>query len=269
MKENQKGFIPGPDEEKKAYEKRIEALNHFFSYPPEDIDHFLTDTDWINTQKKLIHLYDISPDWIVAHYSDQNLSFFQGAATWITEKEGLRIPLIQMKEKFEKGKLLWLYSRDEVLSHEAVHAARMQFDEPYFEEIFAYKTSSKLWRRFLGPIFQRPWEATVFIVLLLLPIAYEIAQFFPINIESYSWLRFLPLYFFVVLFLRLTFLQSILFCACLRVKKNLKDPAKKWAVLFRLTDREIFQLCFRKNLAKFIKGQKSLRWNLLKNHYLK
>lgn len=264
---NRKGLIPGPKEAEKSFQSRVDALYHFFSYPPTDIDRFLTDTDWINVQTNLSHLYDISPDWIVAHYSNRNLTFFQGAATWIIEKDGLRIPLVQLKEKFEMGKLLNFYHREEILAHEAVHAARMQFDEPYFEEIFAYKTSPKIWRRFFGPLFQRPWEAIVFLLFLFLPIAYEVAQFFPLDLESFSWLRLLPLFFFAALFLRLSFLQTTLFFASRRMKKMLQNPEKKWAVFFRMTDREIFQFAFSKNLAKKIKMQKSLRWDLLKSTY--
>ncbi|NGX38613.1 MAG: hypothetical protein K1000chlam2_01788, partial [Chlamydiae bacterium] len=156
---NQKGWIPGPLEEEKKFLKRIETLDHFFSNPPSDIDHFLTDADWTVAQEKTKALYDLSPDWIVAYYSNRNLPFFQGAATWITEKDTMRIPLVQLKEKFEEGSLMRLYRREEVLAHEAVHAARMQFDEPYFEEIFAYKTSPRSWRRFFGPLFQSSWES--------------------------------------------------------------------------------------------------------------
>ena len=53
---NLRGWIPGPDEEKKGFLERIEALDHFFSYPPEDIDNFLTDRDWAEAQVVTKHL---------------------------------------------------------------------------------------------------------------------------------------------------------------------------------------------------------------------
>jgi len=268
-KYNEKGWIPGPLEEKKQFEKRIEALDHFFSYPPEDVDKFLTDRDWTSACEITRHLYDFTPDWVVAHYSNRKLSFFQGAATWITERENLRIPLIQLREKFETGKLLGLYRRDEVLAHEAVHAARMQFDEPLFEEVFAYQTSPRFFRRFLGPLFQSTWEAYTFIFLLLLPIGIEIATFLQYDLGPVVHLRWAPLIFFGYLATRLLFLRSILALALRKIAKYLADPKKKWAVAFRLKDKEIFSFALQseKKLADFLKEQKSLRWDLLGQNY--
>jgi hypothetical protein len=267
-KYNERGWIPGPLEEKKEFETRVEALNHFFSYPPTDIDHFLTDTDWIAASELTQHLYDFSPDWIVAHYSNRKLSFFQGAATWITERDAYRIPLIQLRNTLEQGKMLGLYSRKEILAHEAVHAARMQFDEPLFEEIFAYQTSKGL-RKFFGPLFQRPWEAYLFILLLLIPIGVEIATFMNHDLGLLAHLRFLPLIFFGFLLLRLIFLRSILSLALKKLKFFLKDPNKNWAVAFRLKDKEIFQFALqsKQKIADYLREQKSLRWDFLDENY--
>lgn len=268
---NEKGWIPGPDEEKKGYLERIERLNHFFSYPPEDVDHFLTEQDWIGAKELTQHLYDFSPDWIVSHYSNQKLSFFQGAATWISEKEDLRIPLIQLKEKFEKGGLFGLYKRDEVLAHEAVHAARMQFDEPFFEEIFAYKTSPHLWRRFLGPIFQKPWEAYLFIILLLLPLGIEVSKFFDVTLGIFEWLQFLPAAYFLFLFGRLSFMQITLSLALKRLKKVISNPQRALAVALRLKDREIFQFAYlsKAKLEEASKSRDSFRFECIVENYFK
>lgn len=268
---NQRGWIPGPSEEKKAFEKRVEALHHFFSYPPEEIDHFLTDRDWIEAQETTLHFYDFSPDWIVSHYSNRNLSFFQGAATWITEKGGYCIPLIQLREKLERGNLLGLYSKAEVLAHEAVHAVRMQFDEPYYEEIFAYKTSPHFFRRFFGPLFQKPWEAYLFLFLFLLPLAIEVIQVFDVELEHFSLFRFLPLVFFAYLLCRLLCLCSLLGLALRRMRKFLKDSKKPWALAVRLKDREIFRFALQrgKSLEKYFQKQDSFRWTFLKEIYFK
>ncbi len=268
---NAKGWIPGPKEEKKSFLARIEALEHFFSYPPEDIDHFLTDRDWAGTREVTKYLYDFSSDWIVAYYSDQKLSFFQGAATWITEKDDLRIPLVQLKEKFEKGKLLGIYGRQEILAHEAVHAVRMQFDEPLFEEIFAYKTSPLPFRRLLGPIFQKPWEAYLFIGLLLIPMGVEIALFMDYPVNSFVFVRFAPLFFMTLLLIRLCFLQVSLVLAIKKLRVCLVSPQRALAVALRLKDREIFQFAYqsKRKLIPFLKGEESLRWKLLKENYFK
>lgn len=268
---NERGWIPGPLEEKKDFEKRVEDLNHFFSNPPSDIDHFLTDRDWSRAKEITKHLYDFSPDWILAYYNNDKLSFFQGAATWISEKEDLRLPLIQLREKFEEGRLFKFYYREEVLAHEAVHAARMQFDEPLYEEIFAYKTSPGFFRRFFGPLFQRPWEAYFFIALLFIPLTIEILLFLGIEVGYFIYLSLIPAAFFAYLLLRLLALRSVLAIALHRMKQFLEHPSKNWALAFRLKDSEIFRFALqrKKKLTEYILKQSSLRWNLLKEIYFK
>lgn len=265
----EKGLIPGPKEEEKQFLARTKALNQFFSYPPEEIDRFLTDGDWIAARETTQHLFGFSPDWIVAYYSNARLSFFQGAATWISTRGDLRIPVVQLKEKFETGSLHKLYRREEVLAHEAVHAARMQFDEPIFEEFFAYKTSPHGWRRFFGPIFQRPWEAHVFILLLLIPLGIEVARFFYPDISPFF--AYVPFIFFALLLVRLLTLHLTLAVALKRMKNVLKNPTKCWAAAVCMTDREIFQFAYlpKKKIEKFLKKQHSLRWKLLHDSYFK
>lgn len=267
---DQQGFFPGPNEEFNAYAKRVQTLNDYFSYPTEDIDHFLTEEDWIEAKGITEHLYDFSPEWIVAHYSNRKLTFFQGAATWLIEKDLYEIPVIQLKKKFERGNLFKLYYREEVLAHEAVHAARMGFEESLFEEIFAYQTSPRWGRRFFGPLFYRPWEAVVFLILLLFPVAYEILQFFDLEFSFASPMRWLPLFFFGYLFIRLCFLRFTLWLAKIKIISLLINPKKFWAVFLRLSDREIFTLAYRntrKKEALFEKG--TYRTKHLKEKYFK
>ena len=268
---NHRGWIPGPEETKETYLKRIEALDHFYSHPPHDIDHFLTSRDWKRANEKLIHLYDFAPDWIVAYYSNKKLSFFQGAATWISEKNHLRIPLVQLKKKFEEGGLFKLYRREEVLAHEAIHAARMQFDEPRFEEMFAYKTSPHFFRRFFGPLFEKPWEANLFIILAFLPIIAEAFRLFWFDHPSFDYVLAPTLTFLSYLLARLLVLRFTLALALKRLKGMLKNPMKKWAVALRLKDREIFRFAYEKKdkLDAFLKQEKTLRLQLLKDTYFK
>ncbi len=271
QKLDQKGWILGPNEEEKPYFERIKTLKHFFSYPPEDVDRFLTDHDWSSALQRTHQLFDFAPDWIVAHYSDHKLPFFQGAATWIMQQNDIRIPLIQLKEKFESGRLLRLYKREEVLAHEAVHAVRMEFDEPFFEEFFAYETSPYAWRRFLGPLFQYPWEAYLFLLLLFIPLGLEIARFFYPYDEFLPLLIYLPIIFVSYLFLRLFFLHLTLRIALKRISKFLLLSERKWAVALRMKDREIFRFAYlpKKFLSNFLKKEKSLRWKLLRKSYFK
>lgn len=267
---NLRGWIPGPEEEATAFLKRIERLNHFFSYPPEQMDHFLTESDWSLAREKTKQIFDFSPDWMVAYYSNHNLTFFQGAATWIQEEEGVSIPFIQLRKQFATGSCLKIYRREEVLAHEAVHAARMQFHDPLFEEVFAYKTSPYIWRRLLGPLFQSPWESYLFVGLLFVPLAVEIASFFR-EWGEYLLIRYLPLVFLAYLLGRLLYLRLLLFLASKHLSIFLQNLEKKWAVLFRLTDKEIgkFALKSKRKRERFLQEQDSLRWQLIKKIYLK
>ena len=99
---NRRGWIPGPDESEGDYLKRIEIIEHHFSYPPLDLDDFLTDGDWENAREITTGLFDFSLDWALAYYSNRDLPFFQGAATWLLRKEGVEIPLIQLKKAFKR-----------------------------------------------------------------------------------------------------------------------------------------------------------------------
>lgn len=243
---SKRGLIVGPNETEEQFIQRVEKLNALSSNPPAQCDHFLTDTDWIRPFETTRALYNIAPDWIVGYYSDAKLPLYQGAATWIEEKQGIRLPLIQLKKRFsyEKSAL-----RSDILSHEAIHAARLQFDEPYFEEHFAYRTSRKWLRRFFGPLFQKNWEALVFILLFFLPLGSEIARFYLPEVWVLDFVFFIPWCFTGLLLLRL-FSCHALFALAKRRLSSL-------ALMLHLTDREILKLAL---TPKRFKGDHSLRW---------
>ena len=239
---NRFGFIPGPKESEEAFKERIKTLEKLFENPPEGVDHFLTDTDWKGALEKTEELFGFAPDWIVAHYSNKQLPFFQGAATWITERAGVRIPIVQLREGFERGRYLGIYSRDEILAHETVHAVRMCFDEPIFEEFFAYQTSLSRFRKFLGPLFQNSWESYLFIFFLFIPFGLEVTKFFVFDVGYYVLLAYLPALLIGGLLGRLCFLHYVL----RRAKRRIKEwgEEKPLATLVRLRDSEVFLFAF-------------------------
>lgn len=149
-----RGLIPGPNEDEKAFLQRASKLE---SFSPED---------WKEAHAKTEKLYGFAIDWVSCTYSNHKLPFWEGAATWISE-EG--IPSIQLRNGFKKGKYLG-YTRSEVLAHEAVHAARSAFEEPRFEEILAYRTSTNFFRKCLGPLFRKPKESLLFLLFFPLGI---------------------------------------------------------------------------------------------------
>ena len=87
---------------------------------------------------------------------------------WIEMEDGVDSPLIQISPRL-KGRFIrkW-YPRAEVLAHELVHAIRLPLHSVRFEEMLAYQTSQKLFRRLLGPIIRRPFEVYVLFASLAL-----------------------------------------------------------------------------------------------------
>lgn len=159
-----RGLIPGPREDENVFLQRVSKALPLA--PKLDVPKF-----------------GITIDWMPILYSNKKLPFWEGAATWI---DGNGLPSIQLREGFQKGSYLG-YQRDEVLAHEAVHAARSTFEEPKFEEALAYMTSKSRFRRWLGPLFRRSWESALLIVALFLGMLTQI--WIPIVLIGYFLMR--------------------------------------------------------------------------------
>ena len=93
-------------------------------------------------------------------FSNERLAPWHGGCAWIFQfAEGLpTAALIQLRQVFSRQPtFLGIYHRDELLTHELVHVGRMKFEEPRFEELFAYETSTSAFRRWFGPLIQASW----------------------------------------------------------------------------------------------------------------
>lgn len=243
---NKRGIIPGPQEMEEAFWKRADALVEKNAEA------------WQETHPKTSQLFDFSLDWVEVFYSKKSLPAWQGAITWIDE-----IPKIQLHPQLKKGSLLKIYSREEVLSHEAVHAARSQFSEPRFEEHFAYLTTKSPWRRFLGPFFRTSAESTLFLLLLLfctLAPLFGFPQLFILSIGAVAFGL-----------IRLTLSQYIFKQCQKKLSALVKDPATALSVMLRLTDKEIdsFAKSSPDKISAYIAHEKKhcLRWKVLSAAY--
>lgn len=210
---NQRGLIPGPQESEEEFLQRLAKIE---AVKANGVP--LLSSDWEEAYAALEPLFGIRPDWICAYYSSKGLPFWQAAATWI---EG-SIPSIQLKPPFQEGSYYKLYSRKEVLAHEAVHAARTAFNEPRFEEVFAYQTSMRGFSRWIGPLFKRSWES--YLLISLVPL---------LATPLFS----LPLLAIAFGSLRLAHAHWHLHLCTKKLTTLVKNPQ---AILLRLTDREIF-----------------------------
>jgi len=236
-----RGFIPGPNEDENSFLERVEfsqkPLNNCFTAsgerPPFPLDNKVDPQDWSWASEQLKHFYDVNPLWAHAFYHKKKLLPWQAGMTWIIElAEGKKkFTLIQLRKKS------LFCSKDELLAHEGAHAARSAYNEPKFEEFFAYFLSSKSFRKVFGPIVQKPYEAVVFVLLVLVGFWGELL------FSSSLVFTFLKLGALIWVSLGLFRLARYRFAfnrTYKKVSKSISDPKKVLAVLFRLTDDEIF-----------------------------
>src|SRR3989338_7865210 len=241
------GLIPGPGETQEEFFQRADASKQKFeegSWIPEP--HW----DWVRTH--LYQMYAVKPFYICAFYSSRNLAPWQGAASWI---QGRQLDSIQLRMSLRRGSYLGLYDREEILAHEAVHAARSGFQESRFEEFFAYMTSQKKWCRLLGPIVRKPWEVWPF---LLFSLAGMFLHGF--YLAALLWL-FLGL-------IRLYRTHRVLKRAGREILQCVAEKRRMRSILFRLSDAEIVRFARGGSIRHYAKEQKELRWRVIQA-YLK
>lgn len=243
---NASGFIPGPSETEEMFLNRAASVQKRCGQGEQIPRAHL---DWVRLQLK--EIFDFEPECIPVFYSNRSLAVWQGAASWI---EDGKLISVQLREALRKGSY-WGYRRDEILAHEAVHAARSAFEEPRTEEFFAYLVSEKWWRRAFGPMIQRPWEVWPFLLGM------GTGLFFPLgNFGAAAWVG--------MGFLRLIRLHRCLRRAGKSLMRVVKDGKKARAILLRLTDREIELLAKGADIAAYAARQECLRWRLIRLAYL-
>lgn len=244
----QEGYLVGPNETEENFLQRVEKAKTICASSDVKKPYL----SWIKTQ--LFNLYGFAPQKLPAFFSDKELKFFQGAVTSINDG----VPTIYLKKRLKKGRYLFIYELEEILAHEAVHFARSSFQEPKFEEIFAYLTSSSRLRKVLGPIIRTEREAIIFLLLLILTLVFEL-------ISSTLFLTFLAatLTYISVGFFRLFRLRRIFSKASKKVSSVYKKPL---SILLMLKDEEIFLFSGmeRAQILEHTKKDPSLRWRQIR-----
>ncbi|CCB87376.1 hypothetical protein, putative type III secreted [Parachlamydia acanthamoebae UV-7] len=244
---NEEGLLPGPDETEQSFLERAhyclnlkqqiaQALGSAIPFQEEDLaNQSFFQPIWEKTDA----LYGMKPSWVPLFFSNVKLAPWHGGCAWIfqlSETEPLSA-LLQLRKNFAyQQKYLGLYDRNELIAHELVHVGRMAYQEPQFEEFFAYQTSDSWFRRLFGPLIQSSYESLLFVfslffVLILQlwipqePFA-QIAMFLPILLMAYALGR--------LAFRWVQFNQ-----AKQKLFQLFQNKEKAWHVLYRLTDREI------------------------------
>jgi len=243
---DQSGLIPGPEETPTRFTARAAEAKKKF-----EEGSWISPAHWEFSRELLTKLFHVKPLYICAFYGNQRLMPWEGAAAWI---ENDQLHSIQLREKLAQGSYLGLYNREEVLAHEAVHAARAAFAKDRFEEFFAYMTSERRWRQALGPILRRPWEVWPLLGALLYSL------FSPLGYLAVSvWLG--------LGFVRLIRGHLTLNQAYRQILREAGDADLSRALLFRLDQPEIEGLARGRSFSSYLTQGEGLRWKVIGNLY--
>ncbi|MCB1109844.1 MAG: hypothetical protein KDK64_02595 [Chlamydiia bacterium] len=221
----EEGIIPGPEESEEAFVKRVEILR---SQQGQEIEGKKLESWNLDCQS----LYGAHPQWIPLTYSNRGLLPWQGAALWVY---GEKVPLIQLRTGFRKGHFLF-YSREEVLKHETLHAMRVAFEEPRFEEILAYSHARSKWRQYLGPLFRKPSQTLFFIALIVLSLVIQTTSLLFLSSPFLPFIRVVSILPIVDLAIR--------FASLWRDRRVLAKALKKLALLFP-NRKDVFPIAIR------------------------
>ena len=282
---NRRGLVPGPEESDEEYLERAESCLNLKSQLAKDLGEVVPFTksppaseDYLKTAlQRTQHLFDMAPDWIPLFFSNYQLTPWHGGCAWIfqAKKDSPTGALLQLRQSFNASPTyLKIYHRDEFLAHELSHVGRMKFEEPNFEEFFAYRTSRSGFRRWFGPIVKSFWESLIFIVVLVIIFLLDFALFFLDQEALYPvamWAKTVPLGMLAFGAGRLWWRHHQFSNCFKRLEELLSDETKARAVIYRLRDCEIiaFSGMCPCEIQQFIKENKdkSLRWRVLHKAY--
>lgn len=268
---NHTGWIPGPNEKEEDFVRRVACGQSLKDKLPTILQNLgmREGVKISNVGEKagcLSSFYDVSLDEMSIIYSNAQLAPWQGACTWIV-KESPQDPLIafiQLGHATEE-------KTHECLIHELVHVGRMAFEEPKFEEMLAYQTSPSSFKQWLGPIIQAAWEGYLWVFSLIFSLFIDIlCLFFP---ESFSMSIFfwgiLPFLILIIAALIRLALRHSQFNRCLKKLNDIVGETKSYAVIYRLTDREIiaFGSMNTKDILHYSNTRSCLRWKVILSAY--
>lgn len=196
------GFLVQPEETAEAYGKRIaevkrrgtEFFNRFDKKGSLEIFPGLTVNlkDQIPEQimneaaERTEQAYGFSIRWVPGFFPEKEFGpLWGGCAVWQEEEP---VPVIVIRRNFLKAQKWFIYDRQELISHELSHAARMPLMDGALEEHFAYALSKKRLRRALGNCFQKDTDAIFFVLpALLLALVQTL-----ITVFQWTWLPIFP-----------------------------------------------------------------------------
>lgn len=251
IKFNDVGLIPGPGESLEAFSGRATYCITLKEHLSQELQELLSGNGEQGSnvlQKPLDAVqshYGIRPSWIPVFFSNYKLMPWNGGCAWIFQQSETSptAALIQLRRQFkESSQWLGIYSRDELLTHELVHVGRMEFHEPKFEEMLAYRTSKSRFRRLFGPIIQSSMECILFILLLFIIVVFDVFLVALGRADAYAyalWIKLIPVALIGVALIRLWNKHRTLNRCLNNLQEWLQNKPLAEAILYRLTDAEI------------------------------
>lgn len=283
---NRLGIIPGPEENldeflyrahyclnlKETFNSKLlesAPFNEKNQAPEQIIEESFSITE---------NLYDIKPQWIPIFFSNYKLAFWHGGCAWIFQ-ENEQTPVgafFQLRTSFKYNpSYLGLYKRNLLMAHEFSHVGRMMFEEPRFEEVFAYRSDKSRFRRYFGPIMQSSWESALFVLFLFVIIMVDFSLSLIASAKLYEhfmWLKLIPVGMILFALGRLIRKQRQ-FSRCFKKLNQIVDSEQNVnGIIYRLTDQEIssFAKMTTEQLINYIEinKDKTLRWQVISAAYL-
>jgi len=277
---NEQGLIPGPSEIEEDFRRRADFCLNFkdklSAELPFSKGEFCTETPILKESFPLTsRLYGMVPEWVVLFFSNEKLLPWHGGAAWIFQLDDSAptCAILQLRKAFfQKKKYFGLVERSELVAHELCHVGRMMFEEPVFEEVLAYRTSSSWLSRNLGPLIQSPGESVAFVLILMLILLTDLGILFfgtPDMLWKTFWVKLLPLGLIVYALWRLYCKKSLFDLAEKKLLALLNSQERASSVVYRLTDKEIkfFAESTPEQIQEYINRQTELRWRVIRMSY--
>ncbi len=210
--------------------------------------------------------YKINPGWVPAFFSRRLLPWYVGGACFYFQEKGQNQVCFVLSDHLREQEKWLIYTRQEIVSHEICHVARTMMEQDIFEEPIAYNISESGFRRRTGPVFRGNWEAPALLGSSLFMMLGSIAGTF----SGQYWIQHLtsaPVLVTVsALGIRALKAHKTLHSAMNNLEDYYEENAE--AVVFRCTDKEIYELASKKSTEKVLERYKtdpanSIRWTLI------
>lgn len=169
-------------------------------------------------------LYGCCPSWVPAYASAKELPFLTGgmAVQFMEPKTQSIFSWFQLKPAFKERDQWWIYSRQELISHEMCHICRFHLGSIRYEETLAYRTSRSGFRRKLGGALLTPKDNALFFLSLIAWTSVDVLSIFELTFTGLEFLRlFFPIFLILGLF------------RCIKIHRELRIAEQKIHVLFQ------------------------------------